>query len=107
MAVYGLDKEEVLAIGEEERKYRGWLSEELNIHKAQVAWAVRKEMARTVEDFLARRTRALFLDARESLELAPKVADLMARELNEGRSWKKNQINSFEQIAKNYFFNQY
>jgi len=104
MAVYGLDKEEVLAIGDDEKKYRGWLSEKLGIHKAQVAWAVRQEMARTVEDFLARRTRALFLDARESLEVAPKVADLMARELGEGRSWKKNQIKRFEEVAKNYFF---
>lgn len=104
MAVYGLDKEEILAIGDDEKKYRGWLSEKLEIHKAQVAWAVRQEMARTVEDFLARRTRTLFLDARESLEVAPKVADLMARELGEGRSWKKNQIKRFEEVAKNYFF---
>ena len=104
MAPYGLDKEEVLAIGEDEKRFRGWLSENLQIHKAQVAWAVRKEMARTVEDMLARRTRALFLDARESIKLAPVVADLMARELGVGRSWKKNQIKAFEELAKNYFF---
>lgn len=104
MAAYGLDKEEILAIGEEEKRFKGWLSENLQIHKAQVAWAVRKEMARTVEDVLARRTRALFIDARESIEMAPVVADLMARELGEGRSWKKNQIKAFGELAKNYFF---
>jgi len=105
MAVYGLEKENVLAIGDEEKRYRGMLSEKLQIQKSQVAWAVRNEMARTVEDFLARRTRALFLDARESLKIAPVVAELMARELGWGRTWKKNQIKLFEEMAKNYFFN--
>ncbi|MFW6277328.1 MAG: FAD-dependent oxidoreductase [Prolixibacteraceae bacterium] len=104
MAAYGLDKEEVLAIGNNEKRFKGWLSEKLQIHKAQIAWSVRKEMARTVEDVLARRTRALFNDARESLELAPVVADLMARELDEGRSWKKKQIKAFQELAQNYFF---
>lgn len=106
LASYGLDKEELLAIGEEERKYRGWLSENLKIHKSQVAWAVRKEMARTLEDMLARRTRVLFLDAREALEIAPTVASLMARELGKGRSWRKKQLQEFEQVARNYFFDQ-
>ncbi len=104
LAAYGLDKEAVLEIGDKEKKYRGWLSEKLQIYKSQVVWAVRKEMARTVEDVLARRTRALFLDARESLRIAPEVADLMARELDKGRNWKKNQIKAFEEVAKNYFF---
>ncbi len=104
MAPYGLDKEDVLSVADEKKRFRGWLSEKLQIHKAQVIWAVRNEMARTVEDVLARRTRALFLDARESLKIAPEVADLMARELDEGRSWKKNQIKQFEEVAKNYFF---
>ena len=39
--------------------------------EAEVVWAVREEMARTVEDVLARRTRALLLDARASLRAAP------------------------------------
>ncbi len=103
MAVYGRDKEEVISIGKEKKKYAGFLSEKLQIYKSQVIWAVRNEMARTVEDFLARRTRALFLDARESISIAPVVADLMASELEMKRKWKKAQLEAFEAVAKNYF----
>jgi glycerol-3-phosphate dehydrogenase len=103
MAPYGLDKEKILALGEEEELWKGWLSEKLKIRKSQLAWAVRHEWARTVEDFLARRTRALFLDARESLRLANEVADLMAHELGKDESWKAEQVKAFKQVAKNYF----
>ncbi|NQU51299.1 MAG: glycerol-3-phosphate dehydrogenase/oxidase [Bacteroidetes bacterium] len=104
MAPYGLDKEKIMAIGEEEKLLSGFLSEKLHIYKAQVAWAVRKEMARTVEDVLARRTRVLFLDARESLRIAPDVAEIMAVELGENKEWKTKQLKAFEEIAKNYYF---
>lgn len=106
MAPYGLDKEAVLSIGKEEEVLAGFLSEKLHIYKSQVAWAVRKEMARTVEDVLARRTRALFLDARESLRIAPEVAGIMARELGQGKHWKTGQLKAFEEVAKNYYFNE-
>lgn len=104
LAFYGLDKEEVLAMGENEKEWAGMLSEKLNIWKSQVAWAVRREMARTVEDVLARRTRALFLDARESIRIAPEVALLMAKELNKNNDWIEKQVTAFESVAKNYFF---
>ncbi len=104
LSVYGLDKEGVLAIGENEKEWGGMLSEKLEIRKAQVAWAIRKEMARTVEDVLARRTRALFLDARESVRIAPVVADLMAKELDRGSNWAEEQVKAFNAVAKNYFF---
>jgi len=104
MAAYGLDKEKVIAIGEEETELAGLLSEKLHIYKTQIAWAVRKEMARTVEDVLARRTRALFLDARESIRIAPEVANIMAKELGQDEEWKTTQINTFNEIAKNYYF---
>ncbi len=104
MTHYGLDKEKVLAIADEEKRWKGWLSEKLQIQKSQVAWAVRYEWARTVEDVLARRTRALFLDARESLRIAPEVAALMSRELDMNRRWVKQQIEKYNAIAKNYYF---
>ena len=104
LAPYGLEKEEVVALGEEETEWQGWLSEKLQILKAQVAWAVRKEMARTVEDVLARRTRALFLDARESIRIAPEVARLMAKELNRDETWITNQIQTYHTVAKHYYF---
>src|SRR5690606_38911175 len=104
LTAYGLDKEKVLAIAEEEKKWNGWLSEKLQIQRSQVAWAVRNEWARTVEDVLARRTRALFLDARESIRIAPEVAALMAKELGMGRKWVKQQIEQFNAVADNYYF---
>jgi glycerol-3-phosphate dehydrogenase len=104
LAPYGLDKEEILSIDEEENGRDCWLSEKLQIRKSQVVWAVRKEWARTVEDVLARRTRALFLDARESVRIAPEVAKLMADELGKTKKWQKEQIVQFNEIAKNYYF---
>ena len=104
LAPYGLDKEEIIALSEEENNWEGWLSEKLQIRKSQVAWAVRKEWARTVEDVLARRTRALFLDARESIRIAPAVAALMAQELKKDREWEKQQVEQYTAVAKNYYF---
>ena len=104
MAVYGLDKENILALMEEDETLGEYVSEKLQIVKAQIVWAVRKEWARTVEDFLARRTRALFLDARESIRMAPAVAKIIAAELGYNNEWELNQVKAFENIAKNYFF---
>lgn len=69
---------------------------------AEVVWAVRHEMARTVEDFLARRRRSLFLDARVAMAMAPEVANLMAAELKKGVAWQKTQVESFRKKAQNY-----
>ena len=68
-------------------------------------WSIRNEMARTVEDFLARRSRTLFLDAKASIEMAPRVAKLMAKELKKNRKWVKGQIDSYNLIAKGYLAN--
>lgn len=81
------------------------ISEELNIIKAQVVWAVKFEMARTIEDFLARRTRALFLNAKESVRMAPEVANIMAVELGRDAQWAAQQIAQFEALASNYILN--
>lgn len=104
LSVYGIHKEDIIAIGEEEKHLGGLVSEKLGIRKSQVAWAVRKEMARTVEDVLARRTRALFLDARESIRIAPEVAMIMAKELNQDENWIVSQLAQFEKVATNYYF---
>ena len=59
-------------------------------------------MARTLEDVLARRTRALFLNAQAAIRMAPRVAEFMARELGENREWEGEQLRSFQQTAQNY-----
>jgi glycerol-3-phosphate dehydrogenase len=79
-----------------------WLSRSLQLHKAQIIWAVQQEMARTVEDVLARRTRALLLDAKESLRIAPAVATAMAEILDKETAWIEHQLNDYSTLAKNY-----
>ncbi len=71
-------------------------------YRAQVIWAVRHEMARTVEDFLSRRIRMLLLDARTSLMMAPEVADIMARELNQDPGWIRSQVADYQALVKGY-----
>lgn len=79
-----------------------WLSEELKIHEMQVIWAVRKEMARTVEDVLSRRTRALLLNAKESRRIAPKVAAIMAKALGKDEKWEREQVEEFSKLVGQY-----
>lgn len=69
---------------------------------AEVIWAVRAEMAVTLEDVLSRRTRALILDAQSAIEAAPFVASLMAKEMNRSAEWQEEQIKEFVQIAHQY-----
>lgn len=101
-SVYGTDLQYINSIANDNKKYQGMLSEELNISRAQLIWAVREEMARTVEDFLARRTRALFLDARESIRISEEVARLMASELGYDGNWVKKQVESYKTLASGY-----
>ena len=70
--------------------------------KAVVRWAARHEMARTVEDVLARRTRALLLDARGSIEAAPKAAELLAAELGKDIAWQEAQVRDYSALANGY-----
>ncbi|MFK5959465.1 MAG: glycerol-3-phosphate dehydrogenase/oxidase [Lutibacter sp.] len=102
--VYGSDEEKIIALATSEN-LEGYLSESLKIINAQVIWGARYEMARTVEDILARRTRALFLDAKESVKIAPKVAKLLAKEFGYNKAWETNQITNFKSIAANYILN--
>ena len=69
---------------------------------AEVVWAVREEMAMTVEDVLARRVRLLFLDASAALESAPAVAAVMAAELGVGDAWIAEQTEAFRELASGY-----
>ena len=79
-----------------------YLSESLQIRRSQILWAARKEMARTLEDVLARRTRALFLDARESMAMAPEAARIMADELGHNSEWIREQMEGFRSLAEKY-----
>lgn len=102
LSFYGADKKELTGLIAANKSWAETLSDDCNILVGQVVWAVRKEMARTVEDLLARRIRLLFIDARLASKLAPKVADIMMKELGQDEVWKENQIKSFSKLAKGY-----
>ncbi len=63
---------------------------------------VEEEMAVSIEDILARRTRLLFLDVRKALQAAPTVAKTMAAVLQKNEEWIQTEIDSFTDVAKNY-----
>ncbi|HSQ55458.1 MAG TPA: FAD-dependent oxidoreductase, partial [Gemmata sp.] len=67
---------------------------------AEVVWAVRAEMARTVIDVLARRTRALFLNTKAALAMAPRVAELMAQELGRDERWQTEQVRAVRELTR-------
>ena len=86
----------------------GWkelLHPDLPYRAVEVIWAVRHEMARTVEDVLSRRTRLLLLDARVSIQIAPKVAKWMAKELGRDEKWEREQVVRFRKLAERYLVN--
>lgn len=97
---YGSDREEILKMIKNDPGMGETISESLSIIKAQLVWSLREEMARTVEDFLARRTRAIQLDIRESVRIAPLVAEIIARELGYDKKWENAQVKSFTAIAE-------
>jgi glycerol-3-phosphate dehydrogenase len=100
--VYGSDAVSVKALTKENPLWKEILDSRLPYIAAEVIWSTRYEMARNIEDVLARRTRALFLDARAAMNMAPAVAQLMAKELMKDTHWEKEQVVSFMEIAKNY-----
>jgi glycerol-3-phosphate dehydrogenase len=102
MYVYGTDKQKILELAKSETGMDEMLSESLQLIKAQIVWAVRHEMARQVEDVLSRRTRCLFLDAREAISIAPAVASIMATELGRDKEWETQQVEDFTMMAENY-----
>jgi glycerol-3-phosphate dehydrogenase len=102
--VYGSDLEFLQAISAEDAALESLIHPRLPFRRREVVWAARHEMARTVEDVLARRTRALFLDARAAIEAAPLVAGLLATELKKSEAWKTDSVRNFIENAKGYVY---
>ena len=99
---YGSDAEALDKVAEESAELGETIHSDLPYRGAEIAWAVRYEMARTVEDALARRTRSLLLNARASIEAAPRVASIMAQELGYDSAWEQDQVRQYEELARGY-----
>jgi glycerol-3-phosphate dehydrogenase len=102
LGMYGTDAIEIQRLMREDPGLAAPLHAALPYTGAEVVWAAREEMARTVEDVLARRTRALFLDARAAMAMAPAVAALMAPILGRDDAWQREQTRAFTTLAWQY-----
>lgn len=102
LEVYGADAPAIEDLMRGSRELQTRLHHDLPYRAGEVVWAARHEMARTVEDVLSRRTRALLLNARAAIAMAPAVASLMAAELGRDAAWEAEQIEAFKTLAGTY-----
>ncbi|MEM1331425.1 MAG: glycerol-3-phosphate dehydrogenase/oxidase [Planctomycetota bacterium] len=103
-AFYGSDADEVARLVGADPSTGVPIHDRLGVTEADVRWACRNEMARTVDDVLARRTRSLLFDARAAIEASPRVAEIMASELGLDEEWGAVQIETFSVLAQRYVY---
>ncbi|GAC1426345.1 MAG: glycerol-3-phosphate dehydrogenase/oxidase [Flavisolibacter sp.] len=99
---YGSDRQGLEKLLQADASLNNKLVEKFEHTEGEVIWAVRNEMARTIEDVLARRMRILFLDVAAAKKAAPRVAMLMAVELGYDEVWKAQQLKAFNNLASHY-----
>jgi glycerol-3-phosphate dehydrogenase len=102
LSVFGCDAPAIQELMRQDPDLAERIAEPLPYTAAEVVWVTRYEMARTVEDVLARRTRALFLNSKAAVAAAPKVAALMARELDRDEAWRSDQLEEFGAVARGF-----
>jgi len=107
LSVFGSDAKAIRELENSNVLYSQKIHVNFNFTVAQVIWAVRHEMARTVEDVLARRIRLLFLDAKAAIEASPFVSEIMAKELKKDKNWMDEQVAAFEKVAVTYTIDYY
>lgn len=100
--VYGADAPALRNLLAEQPHWAEPLHPTLPYLVGEVVWAARYELARTVEDVLSRRTRALLLNSQASREIAPRVAQLLAEELGHDQAWIDSQIEEYNQLVEIY-----
>ena len=97
---YGTDADEIRRLVVADERLGERIDRELPYTFAQAAFAVKAEMARTLEDVLSRRTRALLLDREAALRAAPAVSALLRREMGEDEAWETRQLREFRALAE-------
>jgi len=102
LSPYGSDAQGIRKLEAEQPELAERIHPKLPVTRAQIVWAARHEMARTVEDALSRRTRALLLGAKASAEAAPLVAKILAEETGRDEAWQAQQVETFRELAKQY-----
>lgn len=107
LSVYGSDAQGIRELMRQRPELQQKLHDLFPNTAAEVVWAVQHEMARTVEDVLARRMRILFLNAKAAIDMAPAVASIMAASLGLSEAWQQNQVKSFTELANQYLLTPY
>lgn len=102
LGVYGADRDAIEALIRSDRALGERLHERLDVCAGEVVWSAREEMSMTVDDALSRRTRSILFDARAAREAAPAVASLLAKELGRDDTWRRAQVQEFEEIARRH-----
>lgn len=100
--IYGLDADKIHELQLQNTDLKKTIHPQLPYTYAEIQWMVNNEMAITLEDILARRTRSVLLNAKASLECAPSVAKFMADKMNKNQVWVDEQLNSYQEFAKGY-----
>jgi glycerol-3-phosphate dehydrogenase len=100
LALYGTEREAILALIAEDPALGERIHPRLPYIRAEIVFAARFEMSRTVDDALSRRTRAFFLDFDAAVESAQLVATLLASELARTPQWQAEQLAVFRRTAK-------
>ena len=100
--VYGSDISGINKLIQDNASLSELFHNEMPFTKAEVVWSIRQEMARTVEDILARRQRALFLFTQASREIVPEIARIIAKELGRDESWISSQVGKYRELLKGY-----
>ncbi|SDX31339.1 glycerol-3-phosphate dehydrogenase/oxidase [Flavobacterium degerlachei] len=105
--IYGTDIPKILELQIQEPELKEKLHPDYDYTMAEVAWAIRHEMARTIDDILSRRVRLLFLDARAAIAVSDKVAKLLAKELGHDEAWAENQTAQFKKLADGFLLTEF
>jgi glycerol-3-phosphate dehydrogenase len=105
--VYGSDIPSIKALQESNPRYSEKIHPDHSFTIAEIIWAIRNEMAETIEDILARRVRLLFLDARAAIDSAHKVSLIIAEEKGLSQEWAQHQEKEFIELAKGYLLTPY
>ena len=100
--IYGSDISKIIELQQSAPEFSEKVHPDHEFTMAEVVWAIRHEMARTVDDILARRVRLLFLDARAAIQSSEKVARLLAKELGHDDEWVRKEVLNFKEISKGF-----
>ena len=97
---YGVNERILSAMIDVDASLGDPLVDGLDYLKAEAVYAVRNEMATTLDDVLSRRTRARLLDGHAALRAAPMVATLISPELGWSRVDIERQTSEFATLIE-------